>query len=287
MNNATNNTNNAANVAAPVEILVRLETSTKTPIVFIAQTFNGSQLEAWRCKGNKVEMVSKHEYDTTAPLAKVDEEAIAAQYEQQFGVKADIRSRLPRQQRERVALFAVQTPAATQQTPAPQAAPTPAPTPAPVVTPTPAPAATAPVNADVAAMSSVELLDKIKDAGNRVQAATVQVGELSAQLAQATRDHDTASSEHASYMAAYETACKRETEEIMRQRATALQAVLQHAPEAPAPTPAPAPVEATPAPQEAPKATRQRPARKAAAKTTRKGSTGRAKPIGNAPAAHA
>lgn len=240
---ATQQTQNAG----PTEILCRLDRATNKPVVFISHTYANNQIQMWD-GGDELKIVPLHEYQRTEMLSKADEDHVAKRFNRHFKEQAVVRHRLPRQQRERPQLFAPHTNDNSQKEPAPQANTTP-----PAANNQPAsnvislstanalstnpavsllPAAgvpAAPVSQGEIPptdLSSVDLLGKITEEGAKLKTLAESVATLTAQLQQATTDHEASKRNYAILTAQYQMASDREAEEERRRKQAALDAAL-------------------------------------------------------------
>lgn len=290
-----------------IEILCRFDALKQAPVVFLSDTINGKQVQAWT-EGGKPEYVPLDYYHMTSPLSAADEKVLMERFKSATNRQdqvVNIRHRLPRNMRPLPNLLAnggngsklkdVNPPPASAKSPqrkpgamriedqalpeAPQGAPTPEEGLTPAV----------PIQAIVAApvapaadgLQSTAIWNKIVELNARLQNLTTARDELEAQLAAASTDLDVVKQATEQLIAEYNAAIEAEAAESLRKRQEMLAQLTAQVTSAPAPAPVaeapadPAPVPAEPPAAQAPaapkpngnKAATKPPAKKSAAKS--------------------
>lgn len=263
------------------EILCRFDALKQAPVVFLSDTINGKQIQAWSGEG-KPAYVPLDYYHMTAPLSVADEKVLMERFKQATGKQdmvVNIRHRLPRNNRPLPNLLANAASATDAQnmkdiTPKRKAgamriedqkapeAPQGVPTPEEGLVPA------APIQALVAApvaptadgLQSTAIWNKIEQLNARVQQLTATVTFLTTELQAASVDLETTKTACQQVISEYNEAIEAEANEALRKRQEMIaQLTAQVTPVTPV----------AEAPQAAP------------VTTTREEATGKSKPRGN------
>lgn len=98
--------NAAARIATPVEVLARLDTHKREPVVFLRSTIDSKgNIKLWR--NGQEEKSHVDFYGTTIPLSGKDEKVVVQRFAEAYGIKPEevnINRRLPRTPRDRASV---------------------------------------------------------------------------------------------------------------------------------------------------------------------------------------
>jgi hypothetical protein len=262
------------------EILCRFDPAKQAAVVFLSDTINGKQIQAWSGEG-KPHYVPLDYYHMTAPLSANDEKVLMERFKTATGKQdqvVHIRQRLPRQQRKLPNLLTTGGGELKDVNPPPAArkgnqrkagalsieaqflpaAPQGAPAPGEGLTPAPPVKSLAEARTGLPAaneLPSTILWAKIEQLNARMQELAANVAGLTHQLADANTDLATTKEACTQVIAEYNAAIEAEAAEALRKRQQMLAQLTATvgAPLAPATPPAPEAPASNTAPAEAAK----------------------------------
>jgi hypothetical protein len=227
------------------DILCRFDRAKNAAVVFLSDTINGNQIQAWDGHGNP-KYVPLDYYHMTAPLSAADEKVLMERFKQATNRNDQvlrIRQRLPRTPRHLPNILASSAPGALVSAPAPatprksaakaiehQPAPPAAQGNLPQPGETLAPIPQAPVKpelpADVAGeLPSVGLFRRIETLNKFIMAQQQHIALLDAEVQKATTDRDAAQKAIAELTVEFEKAIKQEAADAVAKSKAMLQAV--------------------------------------------------------------